>query len=187
MHPDVIEADAWSANLSQSKLEAILARVCGNDALNRRRMLLDCRGMGSLYNGTSHCVLGLLDGFHALDGVWQIDMLVSRAAAEFHGLQERYHNFTLLNDHPVDKYAVAVLLNQPWALSTVAELHQHALLVAFNILDTINWDILYRCDENLDSLWQFVARYSDALFYISQFTRRNDRFRRRFPNPFRQE
>ena len=73
----------------------------------------------------------------------------------------------------------AVLLNQPWGLSTIAELHRHALLIAFNMLDTISWDILYVCDERLDAVWRFIARYSDALFYDSQFTR--DRFAIRFP------
>jgi len=72
------------------------------------------------------------------------------------------------------------LLNQPWSLSSVAELHRHALLVAFNMLDTIAWDILYPTNElYLDALWRFVARFSDAIFYNSQFTR--DRFRVRFP------
>jgi glycosyltransferase involved in cell wall biosynthesis len=73
----------------------------------------------------------------------------------------------------------AVLLNQPWGLANIAELHRHALLIAFNILDTISWDILYVCDERLEAVWRFIARYSDALFYDSQFTR--DRFAVRFP------
>jgi len=65
----------------------------------------------------------------------------------------------------------------------VDELHRHALLVAFNILDTISWDILYECDENLDPLWRFVARFSDCLFFNSEFTR--ERFKTRFPSQAR--
>jgi len=179
LYPDIVQADAWSANLSQRKLEAILARVCADDAVDRRRMLLDCRGMIGQHNGTSHSMLGLLDGFQSLDGTWQIDILASSAATEFHRLRKRYHEFRVLNGSPQETYSAAVLLNQPWGLSTVAELHQHALLIAFNMLDTISWDILYVCDERLDSLWRFVARFSDGLFYISQFTR--DRFNMRFP------
>jgi glycosyltransferase involved in cell wall biosynthesis len=75
-------------------------------------------------------------------------------------------------------YTAAVMLNQPWALSRVAELHRHALFVGFNMLDTIAWDIMYVSDQSLDSLWKFVARLSDVLFYDSQFTQ--GRFRARF-------
>lgn len=179
MHPDIVRADAWTANLSQRKLEAILSSVYADHPMNRRRLLLDCRGMGSQHNGTCHNILGLLDGFHTLGGMWQVDIVVSPVATEFHRLRERYPGFTLLHDRPVGAYTAGVLLNQPWGLSTIADLHDHALILAFNILDTIAWDILYVADESLDSLWRFVARFSDGLFYNSQFTR--DRFKARFP------
>jgi glycosyltransferase involved in cell wall biosynthesis len=179
MYPEIVRVDEWSRNLTQGRLEALLARAYADDPKDRRRMLLDCRGISSQHNGTSHSILGFLDGFHILDGAWQIDILASSAAAEFHKLRKRYHKFTLLNDHPQGTYTAGVLLNQPWALSTVAELHRHAFLVAFNMLDTIAWDILYVCDERLDSTWRFIARFSDGLFYDSQFTR--DRFKARFP------
>jgi len=178
MYPEIPRAAAWCANLAQRKLEPILARACADDATQRRRVLLDCRGMINRHNGTSHCMLGLLDGFHAIDGPWQVDVLASRPAMEFFQLRERYGKFGL-QDRPGDTYTAAVLLNQPWALSTIAELHSHALLVGFNMLDTISWDILYVCDERLDAVWRFIARHSDVLFYDSQFTR--DRFANRFP------
>ena len=106
-------------------------------------------------------------------------MVASSAVIEFFQLRERYRKFGLIADRPRDTYMAAVFLNQPWGLSTIAELHRHALLVGFNMLDTISWDILYVCDERLDAVWRFIARYSDALFYDSQFTR--DRFAIRFP------
>ncbi|MBZ5514895.1 MAG: glycosyltransferase [Acidobacteriia bacterium] len=173
-----MRADSWNANLPQRRLEGHLARVFADDPKERRRLLLDGRGMIAEHNGTSHHILGLIGGFQALDNLWQIDVLASSAAAEFHRLGERYQRFRLLHVLPQETYSAAVLLNQPWRLSTVAELHQRALLIGFSMLDTISWDILYVCDESLDLLWRFVARFSDALFYISQFTR--DRFRMRF-------
>ena len=179
MYPEIVRADAWCANLSQSKLESVLARAYDDDAGERRRMLLDCRGMISQHNGTAHCILGFLDGFHALDDEWKIDVLALPDASEFFQLRKRFRKFSLLTDGLQDTYSAAVMLNQPWGLSRVAELHQHALLIAFNMLDTISWDILYVCDERLDALWRFVARFSDALFYNSQFTR--ERFAGRFP------
>jgi glycosyltransferase involved in cell wall biosynthesis len=179
VYPDIARADAWNANLPQRKLEAILENVCADRAADRRRALLDCRGMRSQHNDTSCNMLGLLDGFHALDTKWQFDILSRSDAAEFHELRKRYPKFKLLTGGPQGAYTAGVLLNQPWALSSVDELHQHALLVAFNMLDTISWDILYNCGESLDALWRFVTRFSDCLLFSSEFTRA--RFTTRFP------
>ncbi len=178
-YPDIARADTACANLPQRKLEAVLAGAYANDFRHAPRLLLDCRGMISMHNGTSHCILGLLDGFHARDDSWQIEAVASSAVIEFFKLRKRYSKFVWNADHPQNTYMAAVLLNQPWGLATIAELHRHALFIAFNILDTISWDILYVCDERLDAVWRFIARYSDALFYDSQFTR--DRFAVRFP------
>ena len=179
LYPEIVRADAWCANLPQRSLEAVLARACADEARDRRRVVLDCRGVIAQHNGTSHGILGLLDGFHAVDSSWQIDVLASRAVIDFFQLRKRYRKFSLLHEWPAETYTAAVLLNQPWAISTITELHRHALFVAFNMLDTISWDILYVCDERLDAVWRFVARFADALFYNSQFTR--DRFTARFP------
>lgn len=178
-YPDIASADVWNADLPQRKFEAILARAYADDAKERRTMLLDCRGMQSQHNGTSHAILGLLDGFHGLDSAWQISVVAWSPAVEFHRLRERYPKFKLAIDRIEGTYTAGVLLNQPWALTAVDQLHQHALLIAFNMLDTISWDILYVCDKNLDALWRFVARFADGFVYISEFTR--DRFNLRFP------
>jgi len=179
LYPDIIRADACNVNLSQSKLEVLLGRVYATDTRSRLRLLLDCRGMISQHNGTSHSILGFLDGFDALNSGWRIDVLVSSAVAEFFQLRKRFQKFRLVLDSPQETYTAAVLLNQPWELSRVVELHQHALLLVFNMLDTISWDILYACGDSLDPLWRFIARFSDGLLYDSQFTR--NRFTIRFP------
>ena len=178
-YTDIVRADTTASDLPQRKLETILAGAYIDDFRRMPRLLLDCRGMISMHNGTSHGILGLLDGLHARDYSWQIEAVASSAVIEFFKLRKRYPKFGWNADHPQGAYMAAVLLNQPWALSTIAELHQHALLIAFNMLDTISWDILYVCDERLEAVWRFVARYSDALFYDSEFTR--DRFDVRFP------
>jgi glycosyltransferase involved in cell wall biosynthesis len=179
MYFDIARANAFCTLLPQPRLEELLARAHADDPGERRRLLLDCRGMIDEHNGTAHHILGLLDGFDDLGGEWQFEVLVSKPAAEFHHLRERHRKFRLIYDHPRDTYSVAVLLNQPWGLSTIAELHRHALLILFNMLDTISWDVLYVCDESLDAVWRFIARYSDGLLFNSQFT--CDRFRKRFP------
>jgi glycosyltransferase involved in cell wall biosynthesis len=177
-YPDSALADVWNANLPQRKFEAVLARAYADHASERLSLLLDCRGMQGLHNGTSHAILGLLNGFNELNSAWQISVLAWSAAIEFHRLRERYPKFKLLVDHLEGTYTVGVLLNQPWSLPVVDQLHRHSFFVAFNMLDTISWDILYVCDNKLDALWRFVARFADGFLYISQFTR--DRFNARF-------
>jgi glycosyltransferase involved in cell wall biosynthesis len=179
MYPELVRTDAWCANPSQPRLERVLAGAYVDSSPKAHRLLLDCRGMTNTHNGTSHAVLGLLDGFQILDCSWQIDAVASSSIIDFFKLKKRYRNFGWIADRPRDTYEAAILLNQPWALSSIAELHLHALLIAFNMLDTTSWDILYPCDERLDAVWRFMARYSDVLFYDSQFTR--DRVAVRFP------
>ncbi len=175
--PDHTLAQTEMAGLAQRRLEPLLSAA--HPVAERRRVLLDCRGMGALHNGTAQCVLGYLDGFARLDAAWQIDILVSSAAANFHGLRARYPGLGQLFDEPSGDYCAAVRLTQPWALSTVAELHRHALIVAFAMLDTISWDVLYPNRAAEAIVWRFVARHADGLLYISHFTR--ERFNSRFP------
>ena len=121
----------------------------------------------------------MLDGFAALNTSWQFDVVSGAAAAKFHDLAERFPTFNLLSDRVSGYYTATFKLNQPWDISAIAELHRHGFLIGYNILDTISHDVLYPAPERLEQVWQFAARHSDLLTYISSFTR--DRFRRRFP------
>lgn len=177
-YPDASRAAAENARLSQCRLEPLLSAGYPKTGA-QRRLLLNCRGLTMLHNGTSKCVLGMLDGFAALDAPWQIDIVASAAAMEFHGMASRYPQFDRLTDEVPGRYAAALMLNQPWAVETVAEMHRYAFLIGFNILDTIGWDILYPAPERVEWAWRLVARHSDLLTYISAFSQ--DRFRRRFP------
>ncbi len=177
LYPDASRAAAENGRLAQRRLEPLLSAAYPGPG--PRRLLLDCRGLTMLHNGTSKCVLGMLDGFAALDAPWRIDILASATAMEFHGMAARYPQFDRLANEVPGCYAAALMLNQPWAAETVAETHRHGFLVGFNILDTIGWDILYPAPERLEWAWRLVARHSDILTYISAFSQ--DRFRQRFP------
>jgi hypothetical protein len=163
--------------LPQRRAEALLA-AAAPDANGRLRLLLDCRGMPALHNGTATCVLGLLDGFAGLDAGWRIEVLAAAAARDFHGLAARYPGFRHLSAAPDGSYAAAVLLSQPWEIGAVAELHAHALMTAFLMLDAIAWDI-FPGRTGMEATWRFIARHADGLLYISHFTRA--RFNQRFP------
>jgi glycosyltransferase involved in cell wall biosynthesis len=177
-YPDTGLATIENEQLPQRQLEPLLSAAYPGFG-EPRRLLLDCRGLTTLHNGTSQCVLGMLDGFAAIDTPWQIVIQSSSAAAAFHSLASRYPDIEMLNDQMSGSYAAVLLLNQPWDIHQVAELHRHAYLIMFNILDTIAWDILYVAPQRLQLLWRFIGRHADVLTYISQYSR--DRFRRRFP------
>ena len=177
-YPETAQAELEVSRLTQRRLEPLLATV-HPPREKHPHLLLDCRGIVPIHNGTARCALGLLDGFAALNSRWRIDILVSTQAAAFHRLAERYPNFQQQYDSASGDYAAAVLLNQPWSIGTVAELHKHSLMVGFNVLDTISWDILYSANTELQTVWRFIARHADVLFYISDFTR--ERFNARFP------
>ena len=165
------------SDLAQRRAEALLD-AAAPDADGRRRLLLDCRGMQPLHNGTTLCALGFLDGFARLETGWDIHVLASAEAADYHDLARRYAGFRHLVDAPRGTYAAAVTLSQPWGIGRVVELHRHALAIAFLMLDSIAWDI-FPGRADIAATWAFIARHADGLFYISHFTR--ERFNRRFP------
>lgn len=177
-YPDHGRALADTARQPQCRWEALFSAAHPPSGTSRQ-LLLDCRGMGPMHNGTSQYILGLLDGLASLDAEWRIEVQSRAQAAAFHELQRRYPKFRHFHGEPEGAYAAAVMPHQPWAMPTVAELHRSALEIVFNMLDTIAWDVIYAADERVEATWQFVARYASGLAYISKFTQ--DRVRVRFP------
>ncbi|UFN50705.1 glycosyltransferase family 4 protein [Roseomonas sp. OT10] len=177
-YPDSRRAAAQNADLPQRRFEALLSAGFP-PAGERRRLLLDCHGLSPVFNGTALCTLGLLDGMAALDTGWQIDVLSTPEAARFHELKRRYPGFGHRHGPILDRYAAALTPNQPFDLAPVKALHRHALVIAFNILDTIGWDALYPLPDRTGAVWRLIARHADGLAFISGYSR--DRFRTRFP------
>jgi glycosyltransferase involved in cell wall biosynthesis len=162
---------------TQRRLEPLVSTATA--PRESRRLLLDGRGMGPQHNGTSQAVLHMLDGFAAHACAGNTDILVGPEAAAFHHVPTRYSTFRLLTAHPAGNYFAAIRLTQPWDLNTVAELHRHALVIGFTMLDTIAWDVLHPTARGVELLWRFVARHSDVLVFTTHFSR--DRFHMRFP------
>jgi glycosyltransferase involved in cell wall biosynthesis len=174
--PNAAAAAREIDRLPQRRIETLLeAAAPGADG--RRRLLLDCRGLTELHNGTTTCILGFLDGFAALDAGWQIDVLATAEGASAHGLSRRYPRFGHRNDFGPGNYAAAVGLAQPWGVGQVAELHRQARVIAFLMLDVIWWDVKPG-SADVEATWNFIGRHADGLMYISKFTR--ERFHRRF-------
>jgi glycosyltransferase involved in cell wall biosynthesis len=169
---------SWLANLPERRLELVLAGAFAADG--RARLLLDCRGLVDRHNGTSQATLGLLEGFTQQHPAGlEITLVATKPAAQFHRLAARFPDFALRLDRPTGSYLACVLLNQPWSVERIAELHRCSLLILFNMLDTIAWDIVGPAPADLDQAWRLMARIADGLFFISGFTR--ERFAFRFP------
>jgi hypothetical protein len=175
-YPDAARAAAENQQQRERQLEPLLSAAYAGPGV-QRRLLLDCRGLVAIHNGTSQCVLGMLDGYTTLDPPWRIEVLSTIAAAQYHALASRYPHFKV-RDHVSGQYAAVLMMNQPWSVRIVDELHRAGFLIGFNILDTISWDIVYPAPARLAETWRFVARHSDIITYISRFSQ--DQFRRRF-------
>jgi glycosyltransferase involved in cell wall biosynthesis len=124
-------------------------------------------------------VLGLLDGFHALeDARWTMTVMALPRAARFFSLRSRYPRFHVVGPEDETRHAVALRLAQAWGLATWADLHRRALSIGVSMLDTIGIDILYTIRPGMVDVFQFTAEHADGLLYISEFSRAQ--FRRRF-------
>lgn len=175
--PDLARAEIVFSELSCHRREALLALALSSVPEERRRLLLDCRGMQAGFNGTTECILGILVGISHLNLDWSVTILTSAEASLFHGLREQFPNFNIISELDNRLYTVAVRLSQPWTVDHLIELHRCALILIANMLDTISWDIVSAAD--IEHLWSFVAKYFDGIQYISKYTR--DRFNFRFP------
>lgn len=181
-YPERTEVERRMVELPHRWREKMMAAglTAGREGV-RQRLLLDCKGLDARHNGTSEAVLGILDGLVQTETTWQIELLVTPGAQSFHGLRRRYPRFRQLMLPPEEPAPVAFRLSQPFAISTIRELHRSGLRVGTMILDTIAWDIVWTETEQFESSLQLAAGHFDALLFNSGFTQ--SRFAYRFPVP----
>ena len=166
----------WLSSMPERKLEALLSGAFS--PTGRRRLLLDCRGVSALHNGTAQAVIGFLHGFSQLNQTtFDIVVLATRDGADFHDIITRFPCFEIQFDHPQGTFFAAVLLSQPWSSSTIIELHRSSLIIVFNILDTIAWDVMYPVSEELGNVWKVIGQIADGLLFNSKFSLQRYNFR----------
>jgi glycosyltransferase involved in cell wall biosynthesis len=180
-YPDTDYARDEFRRLPAHEFEILMARAYGTDDRARKTLLVDGRGMPAFYNGTTTCVLGLLDGLAAAASEWTISVLVKPEAKQFHNLSQRYPGWQILDHLPEQRFSAAFRLSQPWDFDDLFDLHSLALFNFYLMLDTISWDVIYNgsVPEVLEETWRFVARHADGILYISDDGRQ--RFVQRFP------
>src|SRR5262249_21618041 len=142
-------------------------------------LLLDVRNVDTLYNGTTHAVLGTARGFKRLETAWEVAVLGNPRGAAFHQLERMFDGWPVYTSLPDRQFTVAFRPSQPWHIQEMVDLHNVSLYNAYLMLDTIGWDIAYCGPPHLDGNGHFLADYADALLFDSEFTRR--RFIERFP------
>jgi glycosyltransferase involved in cell wall biosynthesis len=180
-YPDTGYAFQEFRRNSAHEYESLLARARSTEERKRKTLLVDARGMGPYYNGTTVCILGLMDGLAAVASDWHVSVLVRPGAGDFHRIPERYPGWTSFEILPDARFSIALRLSQPWDVNTLVELHSRALCNFYLELDTISWDILYSgaTPEPLEAAWRFMAEYADGILFISDFSRQ--RYAMRFP------
>jgi glycosyltransferase involved in cell wall biosynthesis len=167
----------WLQCMREKKIETILAGAFSNDSIPR--LLLDCRGMLPSHSGTSNAIIGFLEGFARLNlKYFDVVVLALDESARFHRLSTICSRFELQFDHPKGTFFAAILLNQPWSLNTVVELHNSSLILIVNMIDTIAWDTMYPAPDKLDNTWTVTAQIADGILFNSMYSL--DRFRFRF-------
>ncbi|HYD39854.1 MAG TPA: glycosyltransferase [Anaeromyxobacter sp.] len=177
--PDVRRADDLFTRAAHQRFEAVVVHARRPRPEAALPVLLDCRGASPRHNGTSDAILGFLGGLREVAPAWELDALFRPEAVDLHRPASAYPGVRVLTALPERTYAAAVRLDQPWHLSTVAELHRRACALTFNILDTIAWDVAGAGTLDVERAWRFVAERADGLLFNSAFTQ--GRFQFRFP------
>lgn len=180
MYADVALGRKELESAAALRHEELLGRALRPQPAERRRLLIDARGLQQRHNGTTAAALGILKGLRDLDCEWHTTVLADRGAAEFHRLAELCASWRVLHEEPSTRFAAAVRLSQPWDFDTMIGLHRTALFNFYLMLDTISWDVLYvgSWTHTLGATWRFLAEHADGLLFDSEFTR--NRFARRF-------
>jgi glycosyltransferase involved in cell wall biosynthesis len=141
-------------------------------------LLLDGRNLNEVYNGTSLVILNICDALHRVRPDPSVCLWVHRNVADHYALASRYPTWQVCTSTPVERFAAALGLSQPWYASQLDELADLAAVNAHWMLDTIAWDVLYPAPPGLDAVWQRMSEESDAVFFISKFSQQ--RFENRF-------
>jgi glycosyltransferase involved in cell wall biosynthesis len=166
-HPDRRRARSEFGITRTHQREVLLAE----GTAEHPSLLVDFRNLMQGHNGTARVGLGVLQGLQAAKKNWEIFIWAGAEAAAFHGLEERFGEWTVLTSQPQRVFSASLRLSQPWWLSDIEDLDRLALCNFHLMLDTIMWDIVYPAPPGLDGVWHFISKHADGLAFISEFTR----------------
>jgi len=155
----------------QSSEHEALVLVSRLGETERRTVAFDFSNYGTHKNGTTEYGTKVLRSFiRQFGNRYKVYAVCHQPVWLFHDLDK----IDGLSWSPVDsdeRYAAMVRLSQPFDVRSLAQASSRAAVVIFSMLDTIAYDCLYLRDSKLHRLWQFVMQFSDAVIYISAFSK----------------
>jgi GT2 family glycosyltransferase/glycosyltransferase involved in cell wall biosynthesis len=180
-NPEFIPLVRSYENSSHYFAEKLIGNLLSPDG--KVDVIFDLRRLWPSHNGTTKATTMMLKTIcRAGESQFRFSALCSEDAYKFHGLNK------IINLHLVTSvdgmYAIAVNLGQPFDLDQINVLEKLAPLNVYGVLDVIAHDCGYlRLDNNfrLEDYWKHLSRYSDGLYYISDFSK--SVFFNRFKSP----
>jgi GT2 family glycosyltransferase len=179
LHPEflpLIERYEASAHFRAEKLLGGLIP----HASGKYMLAIDLLSIGCNHNGTTELAVQVIRRICEGWGVHiELTLLCSEAAFEFHRLGS-FGAVTRRDLSDPGLHTIALRLGQPFDMHHVNVLETIAPIVVFGMLDVIALDCGYlSITHDLERLWAYVAENSNALFYISKYSKQT--FEARFP------
>jgi GT2 family glycosyltransferase len=179
-HPEflpLVRRYEWSPHY---RAELLLSGLVGHKS-GLVKLIIDLSATGPNHNGTNELAMGVIKSLVQRQGhVFEISVLCSTEAFKFHQM-ESFGNIIRVDGNNPGKHAIAVRLGQPFDQHHINVLENLAPINIYGMLDTIAEDCGHlSITHNLSDHWQYVARYSNGLFFISQFS--ENTFCTRYPD-----
>ena len=149
---------------------------------SKLKIALNLLSVGHHHNGTNELIMNFIRWFdrQPQDG-FELHIICKRSVAEFHGIDRLDH--VRLRTDVTPGYAVSIFFGQPFELDQISVMEHLAPVNIYGMLDVIALDCgNLRADNDVQTLWSYVARNANGLFFISRFSQ--ETFRHRFPRRF---
>lgn len=149
---------------------------------SRLSIAFDFSSFGTHKNGTTEYGTNLLKSFvKLLHKKYAIFALCAQQVWQAHGL-DKIDGLKWSSLDSDEQFSAVVRLSQPFNLPSLAMAPSRGAVTIVSMLDTIAYDCLQLRDPNMHRLWSFVMQFSDAVIYISEFSK-NQFVRRFMSNP----
>jgi len=156
------------------KAENIISGFLVGSEEGVQHIALNLSNIGPNYNGTVEMALNIARVMSEISDI-RLHFITDDVTAKFHNFG-RYGYIDQKNSDR--RYAAVIHVGQPFKWQDVFLAANRAPVNAYFMLDTIAQDCGYLHNYEVDKIWQFIAKNSDAIFYISNYSKKlfNNRF-----------
>jgi GT2 family glycosyltransferase len=149
------------------KSENILSGFLVGSTEDVQHIALNLSNIGPNYNGTAEMASNISRELSENKNL-RLHFITDEATAKFHN----FGRYGLIDSPSSDRrYAAIVHIGQPFKWRDVFFAIHHAPINAYFMLDTIAQDCGYLHSAEVDKIWGFIAKNSDAIFYISEYSK----------------